>query len=138
MSRIEGYAAGYAEIARVQASFRQILISHGLDPTLPTFEADLEIDRDVVERAEAVASRECVDFTAVCRMALFRAAVLATPDPGFDPARRPPFRPRTKRKRVRFWVPREPYLEAKALIIVSGRSVAHALEEQLRVYAEED
>lgn len=138
MSRVEGYAAGYAEIARIQASFRQILASHGLDPKLPTFEADFLIDGDVIERAQAVAQAEYVDFTAVCRMALFRAAVLALPDPHRDPARRPPFRPKTKRTRVRFWVPRDPYDEAKALIIASGRSVAHALEDQLKIYAQED
>lgn len=136
--RIEGYAAGYAEVARIQATFRQVLASHGLDPNLPTFEADLEIDREVVERAEAAAARRCVDFTAVCRMALFRAAALARPSPDYDPARRPPFRPRGKRKRVRFWVPRDPYEEAKELILASRRSVAHALEEQLRIYAEEE
>lgn len=138
MSRVEGYAAGYAEIARIQASFRQILVSHGLDPKLPTFEADFLIDGDVIERAQAVAQAEYVDFTAVCRMALFRAAVLALPDPHRDPARRPPFRPKTRRTRVRFWVPRDPYDEAKALIIASGRSVAHALEDQLKIYAQED
>jgi hypothetical protein len=137
VSRIARYAAGYERVAQIQASFRQILALHGIDPSLPTFEADMEIDRDVIARAQAVAEREGVDFTAVCRMALFRAALLAEPSPDFDPHRRPPFRPRTKRTRVRFWVPRDPYEEAKQAILAGGRSVAHALEDELRHYTKE-
>lgn len=138
MSRIARYAAGYERIARIQASFRQILAVHGIDPALPSFEADFLVDRHVVERAQAVAEREGVDFTAVCRMALFRAALLAEPSPDYDPARRPPFRARTRQARVRFSVPRAPYEEAKQAIAASCRSVAHALEDELRHYAAEE
>lgn len=137
-SWIEDYAAGYAEVARIQATFRQILARHGLDPSLPTFEGDFLIAKDVAVRAQGRAAGEGVDFTAVCRMTLFRAALAAEPSPDYDPARRPPLRPRAEQSRVRFSVPREPYEEAKKAIEASRRSVAHALEDELRRYAEEE
>jgi hypothetical protein len=137
--RIGRYARGYAEIARIQATFAKILAAHGIDPGLETFEADVLLDRDVVERAAQRADDQGVDLAAVARAMLFQAAAEACPDPHYDPARRPPFRPKPDRgrARLRFWVPRAPYDEAKQAIVASRRSVSHALEDRLRVYAEE-
>jgi hypothetical protein len=137
--RIGRYARGYAEIARIQATFAKILAAHGIDPSLETFEADVLLDRDVVERAARRADGQGVDLAAIVRATLFQAAAEAIPDPQYDPARRPPFRPKPERgrARLRFWVPREPYDEAKQAILASRRSVAHALEDRLRIYAEE-
>lgn len=138
--RIGRYARGYAEIARIQATFSKILAAHGIDPGLETFEADVLLDRDVVERAARRADKQGVDLAAIVRATLFKAAAEAIPDPQYDPARRPPFRPKPERgrARLRFWVPREPYAEAKRAILASRRSVAHALEDRLRLYAEEE
>lgn len=137
--RIGRYARGYAEIARIQATFAKILAAHGIDPGLETFEADVLLDRDVVERAARRADDQGVDLAAIARAMLFLAAAEACPDPHYDPARRPPFRPKPERgrARLRFWVPREPYDEAKQAIMASRRSVSHALEDRLRIYAEE-
>lgn len=137
--RISRYALGYAKIARIQATFAQILAEHGIDPGLETFEADVLLDRDVVEQASKRAEAQGIDLAAIARALLFRAAAEARPDPRYDPARRPPFRPTPNRgrARLRFWVPRAPYDEAKRAIIASRRSVSHALEDQLRTYAEE-
>lgn len=138
--RIGRYARGYAEIARIQATFSKILAAHGIDPDLETFEADVLLDRDVVERAAKRADGQGVDLAAIARAMLFRAAAEACPDPHYDPARRPPFRPKPERgrARLRFWVPREPYDDAKRVIVASRRSVSHALEDQLRVYADKE
>jgi hypothetical protein len=137
--RIGRYARGYAEIARIQATFSKILAAHGIDPGLETFEADVLLDRDVVERAARRADDQGVDLAAIARAMLFQAAAEACPDPQYDPARRPPFRPKPERgrARLRFWVPRAPYDEAKQAIVASRRSVSHALEDRLRIYAEE-
>jgi hypothetical protein len=136
--RIGRYALGYARIARIQASFAKILAEHGIDPGLETFEADVLLDRDVVEQAARRAEKQGVDLATLARAYLFAAAAEACPDPDYDPARRPPFRPKPERgrARLRFWVPREPYEEAKRAIIASRRSISHALEDQLRIYAE--
>lgn len=138
--RLGRYARGYAEIARIQATFSKILAAHGIDPGLETFEADVLLDRDVVEQAAQRADKQGVDLAAVARALLFQAAAEAHPDPRYDPARRPPFRPRPERgrARLRFWVPRAPYDEAKRAIVASRRSVSHALEDRLRLYAEEE
>jgi hypothetical protein len=138
--RIGRYARGYAEIARIQATFAKILAAHGIDPGLETFEADVLLDRDVVERATKRAEAQGIDLAALARAMLFRAAAEACPDPNYDPTRRPPFRPKPDhgRARLRFWVPRAPYDEAKQAIIASRRSVSHALEDQLRTYADEE
>lgn len=138
--RILRYARGYAEIARIQATFAKILAAHGIDPGLETFEADVLLDRDVVERASLRADAQGIDLAALARALLFAAAAEARPDPRYDPARRPPFRPKPKRghSRLRFWVPRGPYNEAKQAIIASRQSVSHALEDRLRTYVEEE
>lgn len=137
--RIGRYARGYAEIARIQATFAKILAAHGIDPGLETFEADVLLDREVVERAAQRADAQGVDLAALARAMLFLAAAEACPDPDYDPSRRPPFRPKPERgrARLRFWVPRAPYDEAKRAIIASRQSVSHALEDRLRAYTEE-
>lgn len=135
--RIGRYARGYAEVARIQATFAQVLAAHGIDPALDTFEADILVDAEVAVQAIKRAETEGADFDNVARALLFRAAVEARPDPHYDPARRPPFRPRTTRARLRFQLPREPYEEAKKIILASRHSVSHALEDQLRRYNEE-
>lgn len=134
--RIGRYARGYTEVARLQATFAQILAAHGIDPELDTFEADILVDAEVAARAIKRAEAEGTDFDNVARALLFRAAAEAVPDPRYDPARRPPFRPKTTRARLRFQLPREPYEEAKKIILASRRSVSHALEDQLRHYIE--
>lgn len=138
--RILRYARGYAEIARIQMTFAKVLAAHGIDPGLETFEADVLLDRDVVEQASLRADAQGIDLAALARALLFAAALEACPDPHYDPARRPPFRPKPKRgrTRLRFWVPRGPYDEAKQAIITSRRSVSHALEDQLRTYIEKE
>jgi hypothetical protein len=136
--RIARYARGYTEVARIQATFSKILAEHGIDPALDTFEADVLLDRDVVQRAANRADAEGIDLAALARALLFQAATEAEPDPQYDPTRRPPFRTRTTRSRLRFWVPREPYDEAKRAIVASRRSVSHALENKLRVYADKE
>jgi hypothetical protein len=139
LDRIARYAAGYGEIARIQATFSAVLTRHGIDPSLETFEADILLDSDVVRRASKHAESRGVDFAVVARAALFMVALHSHPDPSYDPSKRPPFRPKPEsgRTRLRFWVPREPYEEAKREILASGRSVSHALEDKLRQYADE-
>jgi hypothetical protein len=134
--RIGRYARGYAQVARIQATFSKILAQHGIDPEQETFEADILLDAEVNRLASKRAESDGVDYAAVARALLFMAAAEARPDPLYDPARRPPFRARTPRARLRFIVPRAPYDEAKAAILASRRSVSHALEDELRIYAE--
>lgn len=134
--RISRYARGYAQVARIQATFSNILSEHGIDPDEESFEADILLDADVNRRASKRAESDGVDYAAVARALLFKAAACAQPDPLYDPTRRPPFRPRTNRARLRFIVPRAPYDAAKAAILASRRSVSHALEDELRDYAE--
>jgi hypothetical protein len=136
--RVERYARGYAQIVALQRSFASILAAHGIDRSMPTFEADMLVAKDVAELATKRAQDEGADLASVARALLFVAALNAEPDPAYDPARRPPFRPRTVRARLRFWVPRAPYDEAKQMIIASRRSVSHALEDELRIYAHGD
>lgn len=136
IERIGRYARGYAQVARIQATFSKILAQHGIDPEQPTFEADILLDAEVNRLASKRAESDGVDYAAVARALLFAAAAEARPDPAYDPARRPPFRAKTPRARLRFIVPRAPYDEAKAAILASRRSVSHALEDQLRIYAE--
>jgi hypothetical protein len=134
--RIGRYARGYAQVARIQATFSKILSEHGIDPDEEAFEADILLDAEVNRLASKRAESDGVDYAAVARALLFAAAAKSRPDPQYDPARRPPFRTRTNRARLRFIVPRAPYDEAKAAILASRRSVSHALEDELRVYAE--
>lgn len=136
LDRIGRYARGYGEIARIQATFASVLAQHGIDTSLDTFEADILLDSDVVRRASKHADIQGVDLAVIARALLFQAALEAVPDPAYDPGRRPPFRPKTARTRLRFWVPREPYEDAKRLIVASRRSVSHALEDKLRDYAD--
>lgn len=136
-NRIERYAEGYTRIAQIQETFAQVLTDHGIDASMPCFEADVLLDKDVFQQASKRAADTGVELAGVARALLFRAALNAVPDPDYDPARRPPFRPRSERARLRFWIPREPYEEAKALIIASRRSVSHALEDELRLYADD-
>jgi hypothetical protein len=136
IERIGRYARGYAQVARIQATFSKILSNHGIDPDQETFEADILLDAEVNRLASKRAESDGVDYAAVARALLFAAAAKSRPDPQYDPARRPPFRARTNRARLRFIVPRAPYDEAKAAILASRRSVSHALEDELRNYAE--
>jgi hypothetical protein len=137
---IRRYTRGYAEVIAIQSTFMRVLSSHGIDTSLETFEADILLDSDVVRRVAKHAEAWGVDVAAIARVCLFAAAEESIPSRDYDPARRPPFRPKPPggRTRVRFWVPREPYEEAKKLIIASRRSVSHALEDKLRAYVEED
>jgi hypothetical protein len=136
IERIGRYARGYAQVARIQATFSKILSEHGIDPDQETFEADILLDAEVNRLASKRAESDGVDYAAVARALLFAAAAKSRPDPQYDPARRPPFRARTNRARLRFIVPRAPYDDAKAAILASRRSVSHALEDELRNYAE--
>jgi hypothetical protein len=137
--RITRYAKAYGVIAQLQASFAQVLVSHGIDAGAETFEADMLVDHDVAQRAGKRAAAEGLDLAVLSRALLFQAAAEAVPDPLYDRTRRPPFRSHGSegQSRLRFWVPRDAYDEAKAAILASRRSVAHALEDKLRAYIRE-
>lgn len=135
---LDRYARGYAEVARLQGTFAKILSAHGITASMARFEADVDIDAEVLRGAAKRAESEGRELVVVTRALLFQAACEAVPDPDYDPFRRPPFRPRgTERSRLRFWIPRGPYNEAKRAIERSRCSVSQALENQLRRYVEE-
>lgn len=99
-------------------------------------EVEVTVSKDIYEAAKSRAQSQGSALIPIARLALTQAAAQLPPGPP-QPVGQRKLRPyRQRRERLRFKMPINTYLAAKARLDAAGRSVSEAVETGLAAYAE--